>query len=171
MSVDIESLNKYVEERYKNAIAYYWKASRTNKNGYKYTRGLTVILGALVTLAASVASAYNFSDDPCWIGKVFSVFTPFLAASLTIIAGFSQSFQWGATWKDMVMTAQILEKERDRFLVTKLEDRDFVKELEILNNFILQESQHFFDRLIGSGEGAKPSKALADIIVTDVQAD
>ena len=52
---------RHIDERYKNAIAYYWKASRNNKKWYKFTRSFTVILGALLTLIASLASSTLFS--------------------------------------------------------------------------------------------------------------
>ena len=42
---------KYVLERYKNQIDYYWKTSSSNKKAYKRSRTWTIILGALVTLA------------------------------------------------------------------------------------------------------------------------
>jgi len=149
MSQDTNTMESFIKERYAGAIGYYWKASRDNKRWYKATRSLTVILGALVTLAASLASSQFVTESDFW-NVVFAVGTPFLAAILTIAAGFSQSFQWGAAWKDMVMTAQRLEKERDRFLLTKSEERDYVKEAELINDFVLDESQGFFERMLGS---------------------
>ena len=114
--------SQHVESRYKEAIAYYWKASQTNKQTYKTTRVLTVVLGAMVTLIASLSSSEFITHDSFW-NPVFAFGTPILAAMLTIIAGFSQSFQWGSAWQNMVLTAQRLEKERDRFLVTDLSPR------------------------------------------------
>ena len=149
MADNTQKMEDYVKKRYANAISYYWKASRSNKRWYKVTRSLTVILGALVTLAASLASSEFVLGSSFW-SVVFAVGTPILAAILTIAAGFSQSFQWGAAWKDMVITAQQLEKERDRFLLTEPEERDYVKEVEIINDFVLEESQGFFERLLGS---------------------
>lgn len=52
------------------------------------------------------------------IEKVFIPGTPILAALLTIIAVFSQSFQQGITWQNMVITAQELQLEFDKYLVT-----------------------------------------------------
>ena len=97
MAEEIENLQKYVEQRYEDAINYYWKASRYNKMAYKLTRILTVVLGALVTLVASLTSATFIVESDLW-GGVFKLGTPLLAASLTIITGFSQAFQWGAAW-------------------------------------------------------------------------
>lgn len=149
MAKDTDSTERYIKDRYASAIRYYWKASRDNKRWYKLTRSLIVILGALVTLAASLASSQFVTESDFW-NVVFAVGTPLLAAVLTIAAGFSQSFQWGATWKDMVMTAQQLEKERDRFLLTKPEERDYLKEVERINNFVIEESQGFFERMLGT---------------------
>jgi len=149
MAEEGDNLDNYVENRYNNAIDYYWQASRNNKRAYKLTRSLTVILGALVTLIASLSSASFIIDKPFW-DCLFKLGTPIMAASLTIITGFAQSFQWGATWQDMVLTAQTLQKERDRFLITKPEDRDLAKEVALLNDFVLVESTSFFERMLGS---------------------
>jgi hypothetical protein len=154
MSPNQKDLNEYVEERYNHAIDYYWKASRHNKRSYKLTRSLILILGSLVTLIASLSSAAFVTSSLLW-DKVFAIGTPVIAAILTIVGGFSQTFQWGAAWQDMVITAQRLEKERDRFLVTKAEERDLAKEVDILSTFVLEETQSFFQRIIG---GAKKGK-------------
>jgi hypothetical protein len=37
---------------------------------------------------------------------------------MAIVSGITQTFQWGAAWSDMVITASRLEKERDRIAVT-----------------------------------------------------
>ncbi|PQP34843.1 hypothetical protein C6A37_05640, partial [Desulfobacteraceae bacterium SEEP-SAG9] len=110
-------MNKYISDRYETAINYYWAASRSNKAWYKTTRSLTIIFGALVTLIASLTSSeiiiqFEFTKT------LFSIGTPVLAATLTIIAGFSQSFQYGSAWQNMVLTAQQLQKEYDNYLVT-----------------------------------------------------
>lgn len=72
---------------------------------------------------------------------------------LTVIAGFPQNFQWGATWQNMVLSAQRLEKELDHFVVTKPEEREHGKEVDLLNNLVLDESEGFFDRMLG---GSRP---------------
>lgn len=145
----VENSHKFVEERYDAAITYYWKASRNNKRAYKLTRVLTIVLGAIVTLVASLSSAKFVTGDAIW-ERVFSLGTPILAAILAIVGGFSQTFQWGAAWQDMVMTAERLEKERDRFKVTKPENRDLAKEVAILNDLVLTESQGFFSRIFAT---------------------
>ena len=86
------------------------------------------------------------------LDKVFAIGTPVLAVLLTIIAGFSQNFQWGAAWQNMVLSAQRLEKERDRFVVTTVDERDYAKELDLLNDLVLDESEGFFDRMLGGGK-------------------
>jgi len=155
-------MDKHIQERYKNAIEYYWGASRANKRWYKRTRSYTVILGALVTLIASLTSSTIIKEcidlpitNKCLdLKTMFDLGTPILAAVLTTIAGFSQSFQWGSTWQNMVLTAQQLQKEFDRYLVTPLNERNFSKEAEILNAFVINESRGFFDRMLGI---ARPS--------------
>jgi len=88
MVVERDNLDKYIEERYADAIAYYWQASRSNKRDYKLTRSLMVIMGALVTLVASLSSS-SFIVSGSFLDYAFKLGTPLLAASLTIIAGFS----------------------------------------------------------------------------------
>ena len=146
-------MDKHIQDRYKDAINYYWGASKANKRWYKRTRSYTVIIGALVTLIASLTSS-TIIDSNEKIKTAFELGTPILAAVLTTIAGFTQSFQWGSTWQNMVLTAQQLQKEYDRYLVTPINERNFSKEVEILNVFVINESRGFFDRMLGS---AKPS--------------
>src|SRR5262245_24939819 len=88
---------QYVEERYDKVIAYYWATAGRNKLAYKWSRYLTIVLGATVTLVASLGSA----KLPDGFGTAIAIATPLLAATLTIIGGFSQSFQWGASWREM----------------------------------------------------------------------
>lgn len=145
-------MDEHIQKRYEDAITYYWGASRANKLWYKRTRSYTVILGALVTLIASLTSSKII--DNYGIKTVFELGTPVLAAVLTAIAGFSQSFQWGSTWQNMVLTAQQLQKEYDRYLVSPIAERNYNKEVGILNAFVINESRGFFDRMLGI---AKPS--------------
>ena len=138
----------YVLQRYSSAIEYYWRASRHNKRSYKRTRGLVVVLGALVTLVASLSSASFIESRPLW-DTAFALATPLLAVILTITVGLSQSFHWGAAWRDMALNAEQLEQERDRLLVTKPEERDPPRELAVLNTLLLAETQTFFQRILG----------------------
>jgi hypothetical protein len=146
---------EYVLDRFDDSISYYWKASRYNKRAFKTTRYLTIILGAVVTLIASLASA---SFVKPW-ATAFAVATPVLAAILSIVGGFSQTFQWGAAWQEMVLMAEGLEKERDRIRVSRSEDIDPQKELALLNELVLTESGGFFERILG---GAKPTGAAQE---------
>lgn len=145
----VETLDDYVKRTYKEKIDYYWRASSTNKKNFKRYRYWTTILGSLVTLVASLTtSEFIQSDD--FLATLFTVSTPVLAAVLTVISGISQNFQWGATWRDMVVNAQRLEKERDRFLATAAADRNYVQELQIINETIMDETQSFFQRVLDS---------------------
>ena len=140
--------DKYIQARYRSAIDYYWSASKSNKRWYKATRSLTVVFGALVTLIASLASSKYFSGN-LELETLFALSTPILAVMLTIIAGFSQSFQWGSTWQNMILTAQHLQKEFDKYLVIPERERNYLEEAEKLNNFVITESEGFFERMLG----------------------
>jgi hypothetical protein len=140
---------EYVLGQYKSQIDYYWTSSSYNKKAFKRYRTWTIILGSLVTLVSSIAAA-EFLQEPEWLKNVFSVATPIIAATLTVISGLGQNFHWGSTWRDMVVNATRLEKERDRFLATKKEKRDLEKELDILNSIVLEETRNFFQRVLDS---------------------
>jgi hypothetical protein len=59
----------------------------------------------------------------------------------------------------MMVNKQRLEGERDRFLATDLEKRNYRKELSILNSIVLDETQSFFQRVLDSEAlPAKPSQ-------------
>jgi hypothetical protein len=139
----------YVLKQYNDKIEYYWRSSTSNKRAFKRYRTWTIILGSLVTLVSSISAA-EFLQDPAWLKNVFSVATPLIAATLTVISGLGQNFHWGSTWRDMVINATRLEKERDRFLATKPEKRDIEKELDILNSIVLEETRNFFQRVLDS---------------------
>jgi hypothetical protein len=140
---------KYILDQYKSKIDYYWGASSSNKKSFKRYRSWTIFLGALVTLISSLSTA-EFVQRPEGLRIAFAVATPIIAATLTIINGLGQNFHWGSTWRDMVINATRLEKERDRFLATKPENRDMEKELEILNSIVLEETRNFFQRVLDS---------------------
>ena len=84
------------------------------------------------------------------VKNTFAVATPIIAAKFTVINGPGQNFHWGSTWRDMVINATRLEKERDRFLATKKEKRDLETELDILNSIVLEETRNFFQRVLDS---------------------
>jgi hypothetical protein len=144
-----EDMNEFVLSRYKRQIDYYWKAGGINKRTYKFNRSMVIILGAAVTLLSSLASA-SFIENNSWLNIIFAVGTPVTAAVLTMINGFIQSFQSGAAWRDMVLNAERLEKERDRFLATPEKDRNYKRELDILDSIVLNESTAFFKRIMDS---------------------
>ncbi len=139
----------YVLYLYDSKINYYWRASRSNKNAYKNYRTWTIILGALVTLISSISAA-DFTQRPEALRITFAIATPIIAATLTVFGGLGQNFHWGATWRDMVVNATRLERERDRFLATPPDKRNFVKELDTLNSIVLEETRNFFQRVLDS---------------------
>jgi hypothetical protein len=138
-----------VLERYQKAIDYYWSASQHNKISYKRSRFSIIILGSLITLMSSFSSA-AFIEGNNALKISFAIITPMMAALMTIIGGFVQSFHWGAAWRDMVLNAQELEKSRDLFLATKPENRDLKQELENLHQIVIKETKSFFQRVIDS---------------------
>lgn len=147
-SVPGNDIEAYVKRRYDDAISYYWRAAATNKRTYKVNRSLVIILGAGVTLLSSMLSA-SFLQDTWW-STAISIATPLSAAALTMINGFIQSFQSGGAWRDMVLSAERLEKERDRFLATPVGDKNYKRELSVLNSIVVNESTAFFKRILDS---------------------
>jgi len=156
-----QEMDEYIQRRYNEAIGYYWQASTTNKRWYKITRSLTVIIGALVTLISALASSKIILDNET-IRILFALGTPVLAAVLTIVAGFSQSFQWGSTWQNMILTAQQLQRDYDHYLVTPLNKRNFIEEADKLNSFVINESEGFFERMLGIGKPKQKAKKKSD---------
>ena len=140
-------------ERYQERIQYYSKASQHNRRAYKTARYLTVVLGALLTVLASLSSAYFVRGT--WLETGLNVLTPLLAAGLTMVGGFSQNFQWGAAWSGMRIAAERLEAERDRISVTPPGQIDAVRELALLNEKVLDETRAFF-RLVGQIDNLRP---------------
>lgn len=145
----IDDKDAYVHAAYERAIGYYRNASRSNKFYYKSYRFLTIFLGAFVTLISSLAATAYVESIP-WLDTTLNFAVPIIAASLTIITGLSQSFQWGSAWRNMMVNKQRLEGERDRFLATDPTKRNYKKELSILNGIILSETQSFFERVLDS---------------------
>lgn len=146
-----------VLQRYEKQIAYYWKTSTANKRNYKFSRALVIVFGALVTLFSSVSSVVKVQGGSM---IALAVITPVCAALLAIIGGMSQAFQWGAAWSDAVITATRLEKECDRIKVTSADQIDPVKEMAIVNDMVIAETQGFFQRLLGSGGPARSEAKL-----------
>lgn len=147
-----KEIHNYVIKRYEDSINYYWKNGGTNKRIYKRNRILVIVLGAVVTLLSSLISA-SFVEGTPLLKTTFAIITPASAALLTIINGLTQSFQSGAAWRDMVLNAERLEKERDRYLATPEASRNYRRELNTLNTIIVNESTAFFKRILDSEYG------------------
>ena len=148
---------QYVEQRYFESAQYYWKKAQRNRIFYQWTRYLTIILGSLVTLFATL-SQQKFGSSA--MGVMVAVTTPALAALLTVIGGLTQSFQWGATWRDMVLTAQALERELDRIKSTEDSALNLVQELDRLNNMVIEETKGFFERVVGRADSNTEERIL-----------
>ena len=151
---------QYVLKQYESKISYYWAASSSNKKAYKRFRTWSIILGALVTFVSSISAA-EFVQSVNWLRITFAIATPVIAATLTVIGGLGQNFHWGATWRDMVVNATRLEKERDRFMATSPEKKDIKGELDTLNSIILEETKNFFQRVLDSEVKPKDSSATS----------
>ena len=102
-----------------------------------------------MTLISSLASA-DFISENVLFSTTFAILTPLLAAILTVVGGLANSFHWGATWRDMILNAANLEKERDIFLATKPEERDIKTELAKMNDRVIKETDRFFNRVLDS---------------------
>jgi hypothetical protein len=145
-----DNARQYVEQRYRDVIAYYGRAGRLNKSAYKWARYLTIVLGSAVTLIASLSSAEFLKGQ----ATLFAILTPVLAGLLTILGGFSQTFQWGASWREMILVQERVQKEFDRITVTPDGQLDPEADLLLLNNLVIDESSGFFDRVMGSSSPA-----------------
>jgi hypothetical protein len=119
-------------------------------------RCLLIILGALLTLVSSLSSSTFVKGD---LAVIFAVVTPVLAAGMAILGGVSQAFQWGAAWADSVMAAMRLEKERDRIAATLPVGIDPFKELALLDDAVMAETQSFFHHVLGFRGSTKPVSA------------
>jgi len=137
-----EQRNQYVLQQYKKHIDYYWNASRANKNGYRYTRYLIIILGSLVTLITSLTASRVI--EAMGMGEILLILAPILAASLTILGGFSQNFHWGLAWREMVLTVMELERIYHKLRITPDELRDPINEIDQLHELLLAEGKNIF---------------------------
>lgn len=148
-----DEINQYVKDRYESALKYYRSSGAYNRRAYKSFRILTVVLGSLVTLVAAMAQSDIFPESSIW-SSILPVATPILAAIMTILAGLAQSFQWGSGWQNMTLAGQRMQQEYDRYLATPPELRDHSSELDLLNSFMVSESESFFERLLGGSQQA-----------------
>lgn len=145
----IDDKDAYVHNAYERAIGYYRRTGKTNKFYYRSYRFLTIFLGSLVTLTSSLAATTYVEGIP-WLDTTLGFAVPIIAAILTVITGLSQSFQWGSAWRNMMVNKQRLEGERDRFVATESRQRNYRRELAILNGIVLAETESFFQRVLDS---------------------
>jgi len=134
-----QNLAEYVSKTYDEIAQYYINATEENRKRYDIVRIWTIILGASVTLMASLSAA-DFIKNVNNLTTIFTITTAVLAAILTILNGLNQSFHWRENWGDLNIFAQRIKIERDRFLSTKPANRDYKKELVLLNTLILEQS-------------------------------
>ncbi len=140
-------------ERYDSQIDWYWAGNSKQKWRFIQSRIWTIVLGATLTLVASLASAEFIEGSDFW-DTVFKVATPVLAAVLTIVTGLFQTFQPGAAWREMNLAAAQLEKERDRIRLTPPYRLDVLAEMDRFNDLVIDETRRFFDRVTGSTHDA-----------------
>lgn len=136
-------------KRYDDQIDWYWKNSGQQKARFIRSRFAILVLGALVTLIASLAAASFVENSEFW-DNVFKIATPVLAAVLAVLTGLSQTFQWGAAWREFNLSAMSLEKERDRILLTPPYRIDAVEEISKFNDLVIEETRRYFERVTGA---------------------
>ncbi len=160
-------------ERYDNQIDWYWTNSGRQKRRFIYTRFTILVLGALVTLIASLAAATFVEESSFW-DTIFKILTPILAAVLAVITGLTQTFQWGAAWREMNLAAMALEKERDRIRLTPAYKVDAVAEIERFNDLVIDETRRYFERVTAAARSeemqaqvtAAAEAAVASVLVS-----
>jgi hypothetical protein len=147
-SIGSEFEDDYVVLRFKEKIDWYWKNAKYNKFWYKFLRGFIIIVGTLVTLVTTLLAAGN-DEYVIFIPRNYLIFSaPILAALLTLLNTFSQNYRYGAAWKDMILNAEKLEKELDKYLLDS--DRNSRKNnyLEQLHKYVIEETESFFERVL-----------------------
>lgn len=149
--LEAKDLDKYVLSRYRDQINYYWSASGRNKRNFRYYRILPIFLGAFLTFASAISSTdYIASNQP--IRTIFAIGTPLLAVLLTISNELFKITSWSENWRDGVLTAQRLEKERDCYLALDRDKRNPQKELEKIYKITIRETRSFFKRTTSESE-------------------
>ncbi len=146
-------------ERYDRQIDWYWTNSSRQKKRFIYSRFTVLALGALVTLVASLAAATFVEESSFW-DTTFKIVTPVLAAVLAVLTGLTQTFQWGAAWREMNLAAMALEKERDRIRLTPAYKVDAVAEIERFNDLVIDETRRYFERVTAA---ARTDEVQAEI--------
>jgi hypothetical protein len=71
----IENFDQFVHEEYNNQINWHLKTSKYIRQRYKLYRYSTIILGALVTLIASLSTTEIIANSDLW-SIVFVIATP-----------------------------------------------------------------------------------------------
>ncbi len=159
-------------ERYADQIDWYWTNSSRQKKRFIYTRFTILVLGAVVTLVASLAAATFVEGNSFW-DTSFKILTPVLAAVLAVITGLTQTFQWGAAWREMNLAAMALEKERDRIRLTPAYKVDAVAEIERFNDLVIDETRRYFERVTAAARNDEVEaqvRAAAEAAVAAVMA-
>lgn len=76
--------------------------------------------------------------------EFFLFATPTITALITILHGITDPRTNFTCWRNSVITAQKLEKQLARLSVPRTEERDFEKELEYLNELVMEETEESF---------------------------
>jgi hypothetical protein len=141
----IEDFDKFVSENYHSQINYYWTSASKNKKNYRVYRVLPIFLGAFLTFTTAISSTDYIAKNEIY-RAVFAIGTPLLAVLLTITNELSKITNWSINWRDSNLTALRLEKELNRFLTTKVDEREYQKELEKIYDITSKEAKEFFNR-------------------------
>ena len=96
------------------------------------------------TIVGVVFHGYTYFNDAGFLPNDVSVYANYADAQR--IAGFTGFSSIYARHTDFGTT----EREGDRFLATKPEEKDLEKELEIINSLVINETRGFFQRILDS---------------------
>ncbi len=142
--------DEHILKLYEDTISYYWQAAHSNEQKYRLSQSGTIILGALVTLSASLSAAEIVTSIP-WLKTALTIATPVLAAILTIILAVGQQMGWDTAWRNAIANAERLENQRGEFLATDPAERNHKRELARFQKVTLDEAQAF-DYILTSDE-------------------
>src|SRR4030095_2908153 len=99
--MDNEVFREYVENRYKNQMSYYSKASDKNQNKYKQFQWVLIILSALTPILAAFIDRWPDLQIPVVI----------ISAIVAIITAGLKTFQYQEMWVNYRATNELLKPE------------------------------------------------------------
>jgi len=144
---ELDDLNNYILRTYRENIDLSWRNAASSKRTYYLNRIMPILLGGILTFATTISSTQYISANET-LKAIFAIATPLLAVALTVTNELTKINKPAESWRDMVVFAEKLEKERDRFLATKPGKRNHKKELDKIRSLVIRESRTFFRRTL-----------------------